>query len=776
MQQPGVAPPPPAAQPPAGRPAPGRPEAERAGAERQGAERAGEGRADAGGADAGGAGENPPGAAAPAEAPVENPEALFRHGGGRVDIGGNRVDGAGAGGDVVGGDKHTHIYHSPTAPRVRPGRLDRSALEAVSALYVPGPDHREALERLREERVLVLTGRPGSGRYTAAQQLLHQVSGPDGAVFLLDTGTGFDDIATDGARNSAYLLHDATDGADGADGTGEGAGGGLPGRLRGRGALGAHRLNILRGRLAETGCWLIVTADAGAVPAGARPVFWQPPEPADVLAGHLRRALGREADDRTVRSLAGLEQTAEFIAGRPSMEQIGEFAGILAAHHRGLVTAGELAGHNHAVVAARAAEALADPARGLRDKAFLVSLAVFDRTPYPQVHAHGDELCRLLTASESPEGGAGLPVFGRSKPDLLAWARAVEENGLEETEFGLLPGTSVRFESVLMADSVLTGLWLEHPAARPALLEWLNGLSRADSVLPRVRAAIATGVLAAVDFPGVVGELVRPWSGGRSLRLRQSAAWALHVAAQEGRQRVVLELLRRWSDPAAEGSVARRWTAARAWATLGVDHAARALRNLRATARSDDDGLRSAVVDALASLVRSGAAAEVLAELDEWLHGTDPHLRRTAAEAFTAMAVEWDRGGEDTGPWPLLLRLQEAERSRTGSAGDLGGTGDPGDAGRLVRGLWRAVLRDRGHGRRAGEVLQEWIRGAEDDPQLRSAMTGLLPALVQDVNDRDRLDHLLRHATGSPDDPPAAVRELRQALWYGKSRGAENNR
>ncbi|PLW74339.1 hypothetical protein C0036_02430 [Streptomyces sp. DJ] len=86
------------------------------------------------------------------------------------------------------------------------------------------------------------------------------------------------------------------------------------------------------------------------------------------------------------------------------------------------------------------------------------------------------------------------------------------------------------------------------------------------------------------------------------------------------------------------------------------------------------------------------------------------------------------------------------------------------------------MLRDRGHGRRAGEVLQEWIRGTEDDPQLRSAMTGLLPALVQDVNDRDRLDHLLRHATGSPDDPPAAVRELRQALWYGKSRGAENNR
>ncbi|WP_261802069.1 hypothetical protein [Streptomyces sp. ISID311] len=638
------------------------------------------------------------------------------------------VSGGQVTGDIIMGGK-TEIHYVGTAgPAYASGDLPHDVLERLTGTFASSAVFETALERLRADRVVVLSGAHFTGRRTAALALLRHASAAP--VKILDPDISPTALPQELSVSRGFLLCDFITHRD------------QP--------LRESHLRAVQEQLAAHDGWLVITAGPHAVVEDTvQLTTWSPPSPEAVLRAHLSTLVRDESQER---QLLSLEATATFLSREHQLRETVAFARTLAAYAKGESRPEELHHFSLATVQRQVEEWFDDTTASLHDKAFLVALAAFDQGPYALTAELSDQLFADLQKTEDPHLPARIPVFGTSIAKRLQMARAQQYEADEETEWGKVRQTMSAFLDERTPLVLLIEVWTGHPSARPALVRWLRRLADDGRPLVRNRAAATAAVLAAADLPSAMALLIEPWATARRYRFRLAAANALTLAHVLDTPNIP-RILHDWCTDEREGA---RWTAIRAYALIGPELPQEALAALAgATREADRDELDEEEAKELALstalLLLSAAGSQVLSGLVGLLQD-ERAVRDLALRAFLEACARPEN--DEEGARPALL----AWHARAGA--DAGSDDD-----RHLAVLWRAVLGDRTHTATALQRLRDWVRQADTDPESEAALAGLLPALAVTGADSQRLDHLLRTVSGEHGTaPPPVTARLLAAL------------
>lgn len=614
-------------------------------------------------------------------------------------------------GDLVGGDKFVTIHSSSNLPRqATSGQMPAVHLTSVLERFAKSPNHDELVRRLRANRVLVLRGSRASGRRTASIGVLADVQQEPQPPLILDPGIPPGELVDQLRPGARHLIADFSTTTDAP--------------------LRRHHLHAIQERLEKNDGYAIITIDPHVAVEGAltEQHEWCPPAPESILNAHL------EADcphPSARRSALELDETRSFLKTQPSPEETAGYARMLVHYVRGQRSLQDLANYSASAVEDYAQRVFSDPDDSMREKAFLIALAVFNQLPYSTIAEAGDDLYRAFQEREDPETEAGVSIFDTSRSARLSWARAFEHDSFE-TDQGPASKRLTAFINPSMSLIVLRHVWLEHPAAREPIRRWLRELGERGADVSRVRAALAAGCLAATDFSSIMGPLLEPWAGSRPLGQRQLAAWTLFAAVQQGADDEVRRVLQRW----AEGGEGRRWT---------VLHTADALTDLLgkstiplistiAKKPARDPRLRNELERVTARLLTGPTALQALDTMVGWSQKPGPR-RDLAYRAFIKAA------GKQEEHRPALLRHGNADQQ----------------AWTALIALWRAVLNDPAVRDHARLGLAGWVILAAEDESFEPDLWRLFSELAGSANERGRLDYLLRHL---PAEAPEAARPV----------------
>ncbi|MET8244658.1 hypothetical protein ABZV31_09710 [Streptomyces sp. NPDC005202] len=645
-------------------------------------------------------------------------------------VGGDQhgVSGGRVTGDVIMGGKTEIHFAMPgiSAPTSASGEVPRITLERLAETFVADDKVMTGLlDRLRRDRVLILSGARFTGRRTAALMLLHRLGATPVHTLARDTSPNVlaeRFTAEDQARG--HVLCDLT-------------------TRRDRPLREPHLL-AAKDRLAERNGYLVITVGPTAVLEDVPAVEWQPPAAADVLAAHLRT----RTDDETAAKLLGLPDVAEFLDRDHQLREVAAFAQLLGRYAAGEVTEDAVAQFSLASLENQVQEWFEEDesAVHLRDKAFLVALAAFDGGPYALTAELSDLLYRFLQQTENPARVPEVPVFGThiGKRVQLARAKTYEED--EHTEWGPVTQRKAAFRDERASLVLLREVWTGHPSARPALVQWLRHLAEDGRPLVRTRAASTVAVLARTDLPSAMALVIEPWATSRRFRERLVAVNSLTLAHLIGTPNIP-RILDDWCE---DDDPRLRWVAVRSYGLIGPERPEQALAALRGAARrlyeDDPDDLDEEVAGELAEAVEllllSPASERVLAELRT--HLDDDRAVRDLTRAGFVNACRRTEDDERYGT-PLVL----AWYSRAVSEG--------GPAAHGIPHLWRAALSDAHSTRHALDVLREWVLIADHSTATEWALAALLPALVTTPAELQRLSHLLRTMPGEDGNPPPPV-------------------
>jgi hypothetical protein len=582
-------------------------------------------------------------------------------------------------------------FHAAGTRDSGPGRragttvtLDSAELNEYTDLFVQPEGYGTALDDLREQALLVLTGPPGSGRAATAVNLLSEATALSGAEDggchrLLDplvlTEPGWEPPT----KNRCYLA-EVDDGSAGAR------------------EYGVRRLTAVAAALRAADCRLVLTgghdlALAATGTAGTEAFARHELAPLDPLVILERRVLGHapepEARDRLHRLLeAGGAISA--LREQPAARHAVRLASVIAA-------GGDLA---------KAVAALRDPSDQVRSwfqqhraseaVAFAVAAAVLEESSYLTV---AEAAVKLHTALTPPEPAPPDLRFADRLGHEQQWIR------LDSTSSGPLGAGGpprVRFRNALLGQAVLVHAWSTLDGRREALLEWLRRLLGHRDLEVRARASVAAGVLAWADHHYAVHRFLTGWAGSTSWPQRQAAATALGVAGNRPESAdAVWELMDEWAR-GGSSAYQRRLAGTAANAVGGIlgrsapDRAVAVLRS--ALDRGDDWGTLPSVAWGGVHLIHQRQAATLLDAYLDWSAPQDlsPMVVKTLSAFVFAVSRPYERppsaGTETSGVPGVPLLLSSLPQH-----------------GEQVAELWARALARRPVQDSALPALREWI-------------------------------------------------------------------
>ncbi|WP_371515480.1 hypothetical protein [Kitasatospora sp. NBC_01300] len=546
--------------------------------------------------------------------------------------GGQRVENAGAA--SAPGGPHVEAHEGPI-----------SALEILDARAgFAQPEWFPSALRQLDTGLLFLAGEPGTGRRTAALNLLFQHSGHSTKLRALDSDEDLSTWRPRDAEARGYLVH------------------GLLPTLQ----LGPAVVANLRRLLADAKARMVVMLphDPDLLRSLARdldltPVRCVPPPPGAVFEARLEAAV--PDPDRRRRLLERLRPGLDdLLASELMPAQVAELVAEVA-------RAGD-DGPDLADLRRRlsflAEKEVPDLLKKLRDDpdglAFLLATSVFEGLDHRIVRDEADRLLKLADgrlAAVLPAGGddgqsgavsreAPRPnprfVFRRSLDELLATVRAECAPGeIRATSRYTYTVEPVRFTRHRQAETVLRHVWRQYGELSGLLTEWMDAVPGTD---PELAAPL-----------GRVMGLAAGWGGGRRAlrdilelarsdrqRSRRTAAFALGIAAQDPvLAGEVKYRLRNWSHEA--GWQVRSTVAFACGEEFGTSRPELALSLLRGCYRGregDERAVATAVDAALWELFASGNQPVVLRELMDW---TDRPGRGAELALRTFPRLLWDR-------------------------------------------------------------------------------------------------------------------------------------
>ncbi|MFJ1599510.1 hypothetical protein [Streptomyces sp. NPDC088261] len=638
---------------------------------------------------------------------------LIEHSPGGLAGGLVKGDQYGMAGGEVRGDFNLYQFgaYAATDPPSLSGEIPADDLADLSLVFTESPRFGKALSRLREERVLVLTGSHGTGRKAAGLMLLHRLGLH--RIRSLPSDIPPTDVRGQLDGTAGYLLADV-----------------IVDRDR---PIRQVDLHALRERLAGGDSHLVITLAESSAPRGLKSFAWEPPPPELVLESHVSRAQGEEGWNH-VRNLAAVRT---FLDGSPTPKETASFALRLIPVAAGTATEESLAAFGEQTVQTQIESWLTgDDHLTLHDRAFLISLAVFNEAPYALAGELADDLFRLLETSKNPRKWEDIPLFGAPRSVRLNAARARGYEESENTVWGRVPQYKAAFREPSLALQLLDTVWMRYPSTRPALVSWLSELAVDGRTLVRTRASAAAALLTRSDLSSGLAHLVEPWADDGSHRARLAAANTLTLAHLMGTA-AVPQILHAWCTG---DDASRRWTAIRAYGLLGAvlpDEALNALLTAARTHRQkvdleEDEKEEEAreLVEAVQLLLLS-ARGPVLAALAQLVE--DERADRTVrALARAAFLIACEQPSSELDDRFLVLEWYGHAVSQA-----------PVEA-RQLSALWRAALNDPLRTARAVQILRDWVHGAESVPEAEEALSRLFRDLAQEPAERRRVGHLLR--------------------------------
>ncbi|MBP2351647.1 hypothetical protein JOF29_002730 [Kribbella aluminosa] len=597
-------------------------------------------------------------------------------------------------------------------PGVRSGEVPDEELERNRRLFVASRCYDEIYDRLSVARVVVLRAPRGTGRRSAALRLLTQLNNSE--VISLDPETEPDKIV---------------------DHLRPGCGHHLAGPVTSLGApLRQVHLHAVRRKLENAGGYLVVTVDPDTAMAEIDDVIdWLGPEAKEIV----RRHLGDRAD---ADDLLELPECETFLSGQPPPAEAAGFAVLLAAYADGRADAGQLADYGVGAASREADKWFGGSELPLREQAFVIALAVFDKSSYAEVAVPADDLFKRLHLVEDPEHPAQLPIFSRTRDARLTQARAREYDERVAGRWGLSPHRLCAFTNPATAAVVLARVWTDHPAAREPLCDWLLELGSSPIQKVRLRVGVTAGLLACADFDPVISELISKWADSDRLLQRQIAVWALCTAVDQ-RESAVRRVASEWTYTTSDK---RQWVAARVYGAIGGRMLELAFKRLaRLSVKSSNWFQQNNVAESVAALLGGENTLAALTIVDEAARQRDA-WGAVARRGFTYAAARW----------PL-----------SGTLGLLGFAATSSDAWRQHARLWRLVLGDPEVRDSARRHLRRWITLAADNKDLERHLSRLLVDLADSKTAFERLEYLLRKTVDRDTDRTLPVAErLREHL------------
>ncbi|MFJ6655680.1 hypothetical protein ACIQNG_04855 [Streptomyces sp. NPDC091377] len=537
-------------------------------------------------------------------------------------------------GTVHGGQRVWNAMPGEDRPesegRVREGPIPVAEVRAAAFGFAEPAWFGAALGELAGG-LLFLSGRPGSGRRTAALNLLRESCGEGATLRALDSVTELDRWKPTDTTARGYLM----------DGL-------FPSGPMGPGVLG-HVRSLLKDAGARM---VIVLPDDAALLHSLRqqlhvePVVCQPPPPALVFGSRFEAKVTDRWERERLLAALGEDELGGLLVPELVPAEVAELVDTLVAADGDPERLGDLG----ARLSHRAEQEVPALVASLRDDpdalAFLLSACVYERLDHRIVREEADRLLELsdgrlaalLPATDAP-GGAGTDrpnpafVFRRSLTELLESVHACRQP--REIRAGGAYAHSVEpvvFVRHRQAEVVLRHVWREYGQLSDLVVAWLRDVRRGSELSEPAgramgRAASWGGGRRALDHVETLAESDRYTS-------RMIAAHALGIAAED--PVLVAEVrhrLQRWS--LAANPYLRTTVAYACGAVFGLsrpDFALRLLRTLVGGTRlrgggyggDDENGawarVGRAVRAAVLRLFVNGNEPQVFARLLAWLN------------------------------------------------------------------------------------------------------------------------------------------------------------
>jgi hypothetical protein len=625
----------------------------------------------------------------------------------------------------------------------------------LDLVYVePDHDYQRACEVLRDRRVVVLQGRPGSGRHAMARHLLLHGLRRDGVelerIEMVPSTTELAKLRPFQRRSGHFLERCPPEQAR---------------RLR------RDDLRAAVETLTKWEGYLVITVDDDVTVLAGEPrdqvglvACGRAPDLRAVLERHLefylRRHGGLIDEDR-----AWLDGDAvrTHLARHATLPETVTLARDLARRMARDQTPGRSqrlserldleAAQGPPDTPERQARRLLEGSWDVEDRSHVIALAVFDGERAQIVTDAAALLAKRLAPAEPRANAAWRP--GPARSDWLERAGAEEFEALEHAVlYNRSQATHVRFKDPSVRTAVLDRVWNQLDELRGPVRDWLDELVHDPDADVREETATVVAYLASHGLGYALERMFKPWvrEGGWAL---EAAAIALGALGRDD-ARFTAAVLGQLSQWARWGDDAQRETAALAYGVgIGQDKPEVALRELRALAIRERTG--RAVAAAVCELFRRSRHREVLEALCEWTsrpervtwRPAEQRLRRTGLEAF----LQTTRVYEENPRWPFLVALAE--------------TG--GELRDRIMVLWRRALADDLLGERAGGMLCGWAREADvqaaaaggEPPELVDALARLAAGVAdQGTGNRGRLREALIHCATAEDDPSTVARQL----------------
>lgn len=511
------------------------------------------------------------------------------------------------------GDLHIHKESgSKGATRTRllvsTVRVDETETQKLRRVWVPVPEFALAAEILLAERLVLIQGRQGVGKSSAALSLLS-----DGASILsVDPSISSGDLARATERigiveGGCYVIESLDPST-------------------------AANLNIfvargLREQLRAKNARLVVTVDQAVVLQSELTAFVVPlatrPDPVAVLRNHIKYQLDDDSSLDTLERQYDLEQFREVLADR-NLGHVQAISGAILSAFAASTTLADLLDD----VGVAAGSLVRDwfqtkPEPTLAEVCLLVSMALLGGCSYSTVAGQASVMERIVSAD------TGVRVrkknYLQTRSTTLSRVLAIAQTSVQETDLGAIPGETVRLANRWTAVAVVDTLWQEYDVILEAVIKWLSEAGGDPDANVRVRAAVAAGFFATYDFTLVRERLLELWAQGSEASAR-AAADALGQSAQyDATAPLVLSLLNRWiSEELSDYDL--WWTAAVAFGgDLGLSYPSIAMDQLLMIIARFDEQSISIVTESVVRLLLGGSRhpgsvmAHVYAHLEYWL-------------------------------------------------------------------------------------------------------------------------------------------------------------
>jgi hypothetical protein len=594
--------------------------------------------------------------------------------------------------------------------RVAVGSVEPRLLDKVASVLVAPAVAGQALGVLREQRVLILRGRPHWGKSSLALWLLGRVGRqehePTPEVYALGPTVSLHDLPegflSDNDRPSGRYVIDTLSPE----------------------TAGTLRLPILRALCRDLGDgYLVITVDSRTpiprIELGDYLVDCEePPDPEAVLRHNLRWRLDGAEPPAALFEVPWVRRELD---GKPLPGYLDQLGDVLTMVAKGLTDPTTAEADYTRLLGRRVAEWF-ESHPDLPERCLMVAAAVLNGASYHEVADAADQLRTLLEPPNEDDALPQPPGWGlsSSRHQLVEDLGARVLTQLQPTSLGPCPVELLELEDPRLQPQVLDHVWVGHDAVRGTLLDWLERLGHHSIFDVHGRAAAAVGALCRKDLPYLHNRLLLEWATAEGREARISAAVALDVVAGDpDLARQVRALLHQWIqlDPGSR----QAWTATVAYGFgVGQRWPKFALRDLRLVVEQAPHHAWVAS-QSLASLCEAGKASTVLDAIADWAaiddppDAAEPVLRVFLRMLMAANANVLTAGADGNDTVPTLLRLAAKD----------------GEHRSRVVELWKQAFQRVDTSKEAVGALRRWILLADERTEVQQTLDPVAGLLLR---------------------------------------------